>query len=150
VRERVVFAVAVPLVVVEPYFVVPHGPVAVPFTVVVPLPLFVVVPLAVVVPPLGPVTVPDLLVPVWLSLMLPVPDAVFPRAPVAVPLPIAVLPFWAAEPVAVPPFLPVVVFCAKAGTIRLQAASAMMRVIFKRSPYGLQAICFCGMTLRWS
>jgi hypothetical protein len=88
----------------------PRGPLTVPAAVVV-APLLVVVPLALVVPPRGPVTEPLSVVPVLVLVAVALPETLFPLADVAVPLAVADLPDCVTELVAVPPRLPVAVFC---------------------------------------
>ena len=126
---------------VEPDLAVPRGPVAVPVTVVVPLLFFTAVPLAAAVLPLRPVTEPlAVVVPVLVFVLVvteadppleveaeaepltpesvlvavAVPVALLPRAPVAVPVAVALVPLVVTPPVAVPPLGPVAVFCAEA------------------------------------
>jgi hypothetical protein len=92
--------------------VLPRGPVAEPEAVVV-LPEFVTVPFAVVVPPFGPVTVAAPVAPLMVLLTAAVPEVVLPRAEVAVPVAVTVLPLRVAELLAVPPRGPVAECCAK-------------------------------------
>jgi hypothetical protein len=93
------------LTVPEPEALLPRGPVTEPLPEVDPLLFLVVEPVAVVVPPLGPVTEPLSLVPVRVLEMEPCPETVWPRLPVAVPLPETVFPFCDTVPEAVPPCL---------------------------------------------
>lgn len=124
------FAVTVdPLFVPEPLAVdvPPFGPV----TVACPLfalPVFVVEPVAVVVPPLGPVIVAESDVPLRVFVALADPDTVLPRALVAEPVPLTDLPVCVTEPVAVPPRLPVTVFCADAEVSGSASANAIAAI----------------------
>jgi hypothetical protein len=103
------FFTAVPL----PEAVLPLRPVAEPLAVDVPvLVLLLTVPVAE--PPWEPEAEALPFTPVRVLLAVAVPVALLPRAPVAVPFAVAVLPLVVTPPVAVPPCGPVTVCCAEA------------------------------------
>jgi hypothetical protein len=120
----------------DPVDVPPFGPFTVPVAVFVPLPLFVVEPVAVVVLPFAPVTVADPAAPLRVLVAVTEPDTVLPRALVAVPVAVAVLPFVTTVPVAVPPCFPVTVRCANAAGSTSESVMIVstVRMFFIESP----------------